>query len=215
MIDAVSQNELFELISSYLKKDVKCFVFGGSAMLFYGYKSSTKDIDLLFEKKADREAFIDAITILGYKKRSLIDVFPKEKQKLLYTPLLFSRGDERFDLFLGKIFQISLSDNMKSRLYARHDYVKKSKTLSVGVLSKEDIILLKSVTERERDFDDIRRLVQKESNINWDIIIEEALFQYKRGVKWILLDLEETLRRLKEYIFIPRKHFDKLYSAHK
>ena len=184
-------------------------------MLFYGYKQSTKDIDLFFEKKVDRDVFIDAIKILGYKKRSLINVFPEKKQRLEFKPLLFSRGDERFDLFLGKIFHINLSANMKSRLYARHDFIKKDKTLSVGVLSKEDIILLKSATDRERDFDDIRILVQKESNINWDTVINEAVNQYKKGVKWILIDLEEILKRLKEYIFIPKKYFDMLYSAQK
>ena len=82
MIDMLNQNDLFELISSYFKKDIKFYVFWGSAILFYGYKQSTKDIDLYFEKKADRDVFIDAIKILSYKKRSLINVFPEKKQRL-------------------------------------------------------------------------------------------------------------------------------------
>lgn len=215
MIDIESQNDILRLISSYLKKDITCYAFGGTAMMFYGYKAATKDIDLIFESEKDRELFIDAITQLGYKQKSLVNVYKEEQLKSKNGPLMFSRGEERFDLFVKNIFQTELGKDMIDRFYARHDFIMKDKTLTIKVLNKEDIILLKSVTDREKDFEDILTIVERESEIDWDLIIDEAVKQHRKGNKTILLDLEETLQRLKKYVFIPKKHFDRIYKHYR
>ena len=107
---------------------------------------------------------------------------------------IFSRGEERFDLFVKNIFQTELGKDMIDRFYARHDFIMKDKTLTIKVLNKEDIILLKSVTDREKDFEDILTIVERESEIDWDLIIDEAVKQHRKGNNTILLDLEETLQ---------------------
>lgn len=212
MINAEDQESLFRLVSRYLKKDIVCWAFGGTAMIFYGYKTFTKDIDLLFETEEDKEEFIKAIKELGYEKKSLFNIYIEEKSKDKNAPLMFSRGDERFDLFVRKIFRTGLSEKMKKRFYARHDFAE-NKSLVVFVVSKEDIILLKAVTEREKDFEDILQICTTEKSINWDIIIEEAVEQYKKGDKFILMDIEETMKKLKKYIFIKKEYFDRLYNT--
>lgn len=212
MIDLESQIDLFRLISSYLKKDLVCYAFGGTAMMFYGYKAATKDIDLIFESEKDREIFIDAIIQLGYKQKSLINIYKDKQIKSKNKPLMFSRGEERFDLFVKNIFQTELDKDMTGRFYARHDFMMDDKVLIIKVLSKEDIILLKSVTDRENDFEDIKTIAERESNINWDLIIDEAVKQHNKGNKMILLDLEGTLQRLKKYVFIPKKYFNRIYK---
>ncbi len=130
----------------------------------------------------------------------------KEKKK----PEMFTRGDERFDIFLKSVFQTTFREEMKKRFFARHDYTMGTNTLTVFVLSKEDLIFLKSITRREKDFDDILTIVQRESNVNWNLIIEEALWQSKHGDGWAILDLEETLKRLKNIIFLKKEYFDRL-----
>jgi hypothetical protein len=207
MINLEDQNSMFRLISSNLRKDIECFAFGGTAMMYYGYKDSTKDIDLLFEKEDDRKEFIRAIMLLGYREKSIMGIYPS-KIEGYEKPLMFTRGDERFDLFAKKIFHIELSKPMMERFYERHDYKAGKHALIIKAMAKEDIVLLKSVTEREKDFEDILALFKK-GNIDWDIIIDEAKSQKDR---FTLLDLEKTMQKLKEKIFIPKETFKKVYS---
>lgn len=51
MINLEEQISLFKIIGSQLKNKVECIVIGGSAMMFYGAKNATKDVDLVFFKK--------------------------------------------------------------------------------------------------------------------------------------------------------------------
>ena len=44
MINITEQNELFNLIGTKLDEKVECLAIGGSAMMFYGAKTETKDV---------------------------------------------------------------------------------------------------------------------------------------------------------------------------
>lgn len=207
MIELKEQNELFELIASRLKKDIECFALGGTAMMYYGYKSATKDIDLLFMNKEDRDEFIRAITILGYKQRSIKGIYNRETED---KPIIFTRGDERFDIFLGNIIGISIPTKMTKEYYARLDFVKKS-TLTLNVMKKEDIFIMKSATNRERDFDDMLTIAKKDE-LNWEYIIDIILEIRKRGNSWMVHDLEEKMQELKKSVRIEKKWFDMIYK---
>ncbi len=211
MIEYDDQLELFRLISAKIRKNIVCYAFGGNAMMFYGYKTATKDIDLVFESKEEREEFIWAIEELGYRKISPVNIYVKEK--LNDAPLMYSRGDERFDIFLGKVFRTLLTDEMKSNIYAKHDFIEKENTLTVNVLNKEAIILMKSVTDREKDFDDIRTIAEKEKNLDWSRIADMAIELHKKGDSWVVLDLEKVILELKKEFFIKKEVLDKLYKA--
>ncbi len=71
MINTKEQEELFRLIANYLEQDITCIAIGGTAMMFLGYKSTTKDIDLVFKNKLERDIFIKAIEKLGYSQKSM------------------------------------------------------------------------------------------------------------------------------------------------
>ena len=176
--------------------------------MYYGFKESTKDIDIIFEEEKDKNSFIEAITELGFKKRSMTGVYSEEKTKNKNTPLMFERGDARFDIFLKKIFYTELSERMIERSKEKHDFIRNTNTLTVFVISLEDIILLKSVTNRENDFADIEMILEK-YDINWEAIVNEAV---KQKEKWTVLDLEEKMLRLKKRFYIPKKYFDMLYK---
>ena len=55
MTDLKEQEDIFKLIGSSLKRKIKCFVIGGSAMLYYKLKSITKDIDIVLLDETDRQ----------------------------------------------------------------------------------------------------------------------------------------------------------------
>ncbi|MFA4886655.1 MAG: hypothetical protein WC595_00420 [Candidatus Nanoarchaeia archaeon] len=212
MITYHDQIELFTLMSKQLKRDVVCYAFGGNAMMFYGYKDETKDVDLLFEDEKGRQDFIEALKEAGYKETSLFKIYTEDKVKEKNAPLMFKRGEGRFDLFVKKIFRTVLSPKMKEDLEAVHDFKDKF-NLKVNVLKKEHLVFLKAVTSRQNDFDDIKTIVKKEKHFDWQYFVDEVVWQYQNGNDWAVLDAEKMMKELKEYVFIEEKYSKQLYAA--
>jgi predicted nucleotidyltransferase len=211
MISVEDQNALFLLIANKIKKDIECTALGGTAMMYKNYKNATKDIDIVFNSEKDRILFIDAISSLGYKEKNNIkDIYPKEKLKI--APLVYTRDDEeRFDLFIKKVFKTEISKNILERSKEIRDFNGKN-LLRIKILADEDLILLKSITSRKKDYEDIEIICKNNPHIDWKIITEEALNQFHKGDGFIVLDLEETMQKLKHSFFIKKEHFDKLYN---
>ena len=209
MITHNDQLDLFNLVSKELRKDISCYAFGGTAMMFYAYKDETKDIDLLFIEADDREIFIDAIKKIGFEETSLMKIYIPEKLRDKNRPLMFKRGDIRFDLFAGKIFHTVISPKMKEDLFAVNEF-KGKKTLTVKALRKEHIVQLKAITERDKDFEDILTIIRKEKNFDWQYLIDETIWQHKHGDSWALIDVEKMIMELKKYVFIEQRYFKQL-----
>lgn len=206
------QMDLLRLVSKRIRRDLTCYAFGGTAMMFYGYKDETKDIDLLFEKEQARNDFIDALEALGFRETSPIQVYIQEKMRDKSKPLIFKRDEARFDLFVKKVFRTRLSPRMKKNLYAVHQF-KGKKSLTINVLRKEHIVQLKAITDRQHDFDDIRIILSKEKKFDWKYMMDGVIWQHQHGDTWAILDTEKMMQELKKYIFIEKKYFDMLYKA--
>jgi len=212
MISQEDQLNLFRLIARELNKDIVCYAFGGTAMMFYGYKNDTKDIDLLFEDEKSRQEFIKLIDKIGFVASSPVTVYIPEKLREKNKPLMFKRDDTRFDLFVGKIFRTKISPRMKEDLYAVHEF-KEKHTLKIKVLKTEHIIQLKAITERKNDFDDIRTILKNDKNFDWQYLIDETIWQDQHGDTWAILDVEKTIKELKQYVFIEEKYLKQLYRS--
>ena len=211
MITQKDQLALFTLISKEIKQDITCYAFGGTAMMFYGYKDETKDVDLLFATEEERKTFINTITLLGYTESSAITIYIPEKLRDPHRPLMYKKGDSRFDLFVKQIFQTLLSEKMQEDLFSVHTFQGKN-ALTLKVLRKEHLILLKSVTERDKDFEDIITIIKKEKNFDWQYFMDEVAWQYQHGNSWIILDTEKMMKELQKYTFIEEKYFKQLYG---
>ncbi|MFH1212165.1 MAG: nucleotidyltransferase [Candidatus Woesearchaeota archaeon] len=210
MINTQDQEELFRLIADYLDNGLECTAIGGTAMMFHGYKNATKDIDLVFSNEKDRNYFIKAIEKLGYKEKALTDIYDEKRRKHAGKPKMFTRGEERFDLFLKNIFGFELKTAADSTVQ-RHDFIGK-KELTVKTPGNEYLILLKAITGREKDMEDIEAIIKTESSIDWELITDEAIAQRKNN-GWIIYDLEKAMQQLKKITLIKKKYFDKLYKA--
>ena len=208
MIDVKDQEQLFTLISNYLENDISCIAIGGTAMMFRGYKTTTKDIDLVFASKKDRDVFIKAIEQIGYVPKAIGVVYDEKRKNDKNKPVIYSRGDERFDLFVKNVFGFELDAN---NFVQRDDFIGK-KELIIRILSKEFLVLLKSITGRERDYEDIETIMGIEKELDWKLVVSAAILQ-KNNTPWILVDLEETLQELKKKYFIKQEIFDMIYSA--
>ena len=193
MITFDQQSELFKLIGIEISKKVECFVIGGSAMMFYGAKEETKDVDLVFTNSEDLNKVKDALYNTGFEeKKSVIKIF-KRYESANNKPVMLVKGDERFDLFLNEIITIKMSPTIIERIKETHEFG----NLIVKIVSPEDIILLKSATEREKDRHDALSLIEK-FNINWKVVIDESINQAKIGAYLFPVFLFDFLYELKE-----------------
>ena len=212
MINTQDQQQLLKLIADYLEQDLTCIAIGGTAMMFKGYKNATKDIDLVFKTEKDRKTFIKAIEHLGYKQIALANIYDEKRKTHTSKPLMYSRGDERFDLFVKDVFGFELSFAQVA-MTEKIDVIGKYE-MSIQLPSLEILVLLKAITGREKDYEDIETILQIEKDINWKELIMQAIEQ-KKGNEWILIDIEEIMQKLKKKFFIKQEHFENIYKAEK
>ncbi|MBI2499485.1 nucleotidyltransferase [Candidatus Woesearchaeota archaeon] len=189
MINLGKQEELFLAIGERLKHKIECYVIGGSAMMYYGVKENTKDIDLVFLNISDRDAVVEILQDIGFLEKSTRLLYARKRD----VPLLFEFGEARIDLFIRKIICFKVTDEMINRVNKVYEY----SNLTIKIVMLEDIILLKSATERAGDRIDVKAILEK-TKIDWNIIIGESIRQTKIGDSIFPVFLYDFLVELKE-----------------
>ncbi len=206
MISIEVQQKLLLAISRRLKKQVTVDAVGGTAMMFLGFKDSTLDIDLVFENKQDREIFEQAVTEIGYRKMDSVVIYGTKQNQ----PEMFTLGDERLDLFVVHVIDFDFSKPMMERAEQTHQF---NNNLILKIANPHDLILMKCATDRKRDMDDARKIINS-TKIDWSILISEAKTQIKLGRHTAAFDLGEFLEKLKYKmeVNIPKKILDELFE---
>jgi hypothetical protein len=205
MIDIQQQEAMLIAIGKIISKKISVYAIGGTAMMLRGIKNSTLDIDIVFDKKSDRDEFMDALRKLGAKDSDIILVYGLKNN----TPLMLEFDNYRFDMFMNKIITSTFSEAMKERAKQIHEFG----NLIVKVADPNDILIMKSVTSREKDSEDIIAIINK-SHIDWNIIIEEAKEQVSLGNETAILGLGEKLEKLtnRKLITVPKEISNKLWK---
>ncbi len=174
MITWKEQETIFVEISKRLKKRIIVYAVGGNAMIYWGHKDATVDVDLVFTNEGDRKAFESALESLGFVLTDSSLVYGRRDNQ----PIMLRRTEqERFDLFLNKIIRFDLSDDMKKRAEKTFEY---ASNLVIKIADYHDIILMKCATGRAKDKEDIKTIVESEK-IDWDIIVKESKNQVEFG----------------------------------
>lgn len=206
MITIDQQQKLLLNVTRRLTKKITVYAIGGTAMMFLGFKDMTLDIDLVFENEKDRNVFKEAIKSLGYLEMDAIKIYGKKRN----TPEMFKLNDERFDLFVIEVIDFIFSDNMKKRAEQIHQF---GDNLILKIANPHDIILMKCATDRIKDKDDVRRIINT-TKINWDILMDEAKKQMELGKERAAFDLGCFLEYLKTKmnLDIPQEVLDQLFS---
>ena len=195
------QAALLKFIGSSLKKKTECMVIGGSAMMFYGIKKTTKDIDMVFSSEKERKDAALALENAGFYKKYF-------KDKDIF---LLERNGMKIDMFLKKIFKFFLSNSMMERKKEVHEFG----NLTAMIASPEDIVLLKCATDREGDRIDAKNIIEK-SDINWGIILEEIKWQNRNSGKALSMFLYDFLLDVKSLkTDIPDKIMKELRAINK
>jgi hypothetical protein len=206
MISVIQQQRLLLNVSKELDKPINAYAIGGTAMMFLGFKDATLDIDVVFDNEENKETFKKAAKKLGYKEMDAIKIYGVKRN----TPDMLKINDERFDLFVNEVIDFIFSDKMKERAKQMHQF---GDNLILKIANPHDIILMKCATERIKDKDDARSIIEN-TDIDWDIIIGEAKNQIRLGKERAAFDLggflEDLAKELKEKI--PKKVLDELYE---
>ena len=157
-------------LSEVLKNDVKFFITGGFVMAMLDLKVGTKDLDVVTKSEQDTQELIKALSDLNYTHlgtEALEDAYISLAAKICRNADGF-----QWDIFTIRIAdKLELSPGMIERSEA---YFERGR-LKAFVLSKEDVFLLKSVTDRDRDLEDMALLAR--SGIDYEAVLRECEIQ--------------------------------------
>ncbi|MBS3105274.1 nucleotidyltransferase [Candidatus Woesearchaeota archaeon] len=193
MINLQEQIDLFKnVIGSQLKNKVECIAIGGSAMMFYGAKNATKDVDLVFLKEKELIAVKEILYNSGFNERKNIKGIFREDEDA-GKPVMMDGKETRFDLFLNEVIGYKIHEKVIERIREVHEFG----NFIVKTASPEDILMMKGCTERERDRDDAAELVRK-FKIDWNIVINETAEQTKIGIAAFPILLYDFLTELRD-----------------
>ncbi len=168
-------------IAEHLEDEVDIYLIGGGAMMFYGLKTATKDIDIVVLDSKSLSKFISAAKKAGIK---LAENPGGEYQNIGASVIMVADSGIQLDLF-NRVVCNALE--VKETVVARANHYRDFGKLHIYLMSPEDIVLFKGITEREADLEDIRTLI--ETGINWEIVEVECLSQ-ESSERWtnFLLD---------------------------
>ncbi len=170
---------------------VRIYVAGGYVMAHQGLKAGTKDIDVIVETRDQAEILAKGLKAVG---NHLVPdgILSKEYQALGAAAYENSDGF-RWDIFKKIVTnKLALSSDMKKR----SKMIRKSNKLQVSVLSNEDIFLMKGVTERDRDLEDMSLLAR--SGVDYESVFKECVSQSDRTGKLWEMGLHDKCEELEE-----------------
>ncbi len=172
--------EVFTSLGAKLKHPITVYLLGGGAMCFRNQKRGTKDIDLVFTNRKDHDVFAQALKEMGFSESGKLE---KAYADMKASSIWHNAEDFRFDLFTICVCgALELSEKM----IARSSVLEVYGNLTVRLVSNEDVILFKGITERDNDTNDIY-FINQGAIINWDIILQECIDQSKANFYYGLL----------------------------
>lgn len=163
--------QLFEDIGSRLEISIDVYLFGGENMRKKGIKPRTKDCDVVITDEEHRREFVKVLKRLGYVSANRRD-FTQDDNRVDPLEILEHQTKSRIDVFKTEIAgKLLLTEGMKQR--STHEIFGK---LNLYSLCNEDLFLLKAVTSREGDMQDMSLIIQA-GNFDWNTVWRELISQ--------------------------------------
>ena len=141
-------------------------------MAMDGLKPGTKDIDVIVEDKRCHRILVGSLERCDYYLLQPQDLSVPYRE--LSATALQNLEGFRWEIFIKYVAKkLALTDTMGLRAVK----VYSGEELTVFRLSNEDMFLMKGMTERDRDLEDMALIAR--SDINYDIVLEECMNQSK------------------------------------
>jgi hypothetical protein len=184
--------EILRRLGERLEQPVQVLVIGGAAMLEYGLKDVTKDIDLVCRDAGGKARILKAAKRLGFEV-----VGPEKRHARLGLDRVAVKGGHTLDIFAGRVsYDFGLSQTMWGRGGTTRTFGK----AEMRYAAVEDIFILKMIASRPRDIEDCVALAS--TRMDYEAIYSEIEAQYaKAGTVeekiWVTY-LEEGIGKLEE-----------------
>ena len=200
----VAYPDLFKEIGQNIQSETEAYLLGGENMRLKGLKPRTKDCDLVVSGERSFNHIVESLKKMGYtsvnKSRLSAD-----DQRVAASDILEHPTRSRVDIFTSVVAQkLALSEKMKKR--AKMEVHGK---LKLGIMANEDVFLMKGVTLREGDIQDMARLAQS-PGFNWRVVWDEMERQEKDRFERFSAVLLESLDYLNEQTGIRAPFYKKL-----
>ena len=148
-------NKILEAFETY---HVRYLIIGGFATTFHGVIRSTLDMDLWVDKKNDNlDQLYHSLISLDYSENSCHQAIEAFKSNHLIKIIHEDNLVELLDDFITKM---DFDSAYKKRIEKKTDH------LTFHVIRVEDLILMKSKTNRYRDLIDVKELKEINKNTN-------------------------------------------------
>jgi hypothetical protein len=163
--------EILKGLGERLSEPVAFLVIGGAAMLEYGLKDVTKDIDLVCRDAAGKARLLEAAKSLGFK------VFgPEKRHARLGLDRVAVKGGHTLDIFAGRI---SYDFGLSGAMWQRGKKICLLGKAEIRYAAVEDIFSLKLIANRPRDPEDCISLAS--AKIDFEAIYSEILAKYAKA----------------------------------
>ena len=160
-----------EKLSSSLRKELTVYVAGGCAMAYHRLKEATKDLDVVVRTRKESEILIKSLIRIGYH-RLKYSILGFAQRRMHAQAIVENTDGFRWDVFIEKVAnKLKLTDSMRKRATKTYERGK----IKLLVLSKEDIFLMKGMTDRELDLEDM--YVMASSGLDYGVILKECELQ--------------------------------------
>ena len=160
-------------LSGETEGPIRLYLLGGGSMMSAGLKYYTKDIDLVVRTEREYVLCVEAMKRMGFRS-----VRPGAGYGRMNLSDMLEREDGyRVDIFNDRVCgKLRLSDGMVSRSTerVRHGDV------VLSSCSMEDILIFKSITEREGDLQDSKAIITG-TMVDWKAFLAELEEQISTG----------------------------------
>jgi hypothetical protein len=141
---------LLDSLSTFAEHKIRLYALGGTALTILGIKPSTLDIDINVGSEAEYRYISSLFEELGFQKEGTMKWTTQEGL--------------RFDLFHSSNI---LGTQLLPDCLTKAKFIRKVGSIELYTLSPEDIIISKLARGIDRDFDDIRLILDHEKiNLN-------------------------------------------------
>ena len=167
-------------LDAVLNEKLSVYVLGGAVMALDGLKPGTRDLDVIVEDEGSLGTLARSLEKCEYVLLQPQDL-SRPYQDLSATALENPAGF-RWEIFLKYVGKkLVLSDTIRKRAINMYS----GKFLTTFRLANEDLFLMKGMTERDRDLEDMFLIAR--TGIDYDVVFEECRNQSdtdSRGHIW-------------------------------
>lgn len=182
--------DLLVMLGKSFKKPATVYLIGGCNLALRGIKASTKDIDLIVKDQDTFKLVTNTLNSIGFEK---LKSFSKAYKDMNPNAIFDKPGFPRIDVFTRIVCDaLKLNEKMVDR-----SHILTYGSLKIGLVRLEDIILFKSITEREGDLEDAADIIRKKK-IDWNVVFDELLEQEKTTKRTFCFDVLSSFELLEE-----------------